>query len=170
MKRWLALAALAALLPLAGCGSKTVPVTGSVTLDGKTVAGANVVFTSEDGKLTYNGTTDDSGNFSLSSGETTGAAPGNYKVVVTKYPNMAVGADPSSKESMDTMKKMADKGKQGPGTGMKMGPPGMPMPGGAGGSSAKSELPEAYASLEKTPLTAKVPSDGPIKLELKSKP
>ena len=168
MNRWLTLLAFAALAPLAGCGGKTVPVSGVATLDGKAVGGATVVFTSEDGKTTYNGTTDDSGNFTLSSGETTGAAPGNYKVMVTKYPKVTVGADPNSKESLDAMKKMADKSKQG--SGPKMGMPGMPMSGGAGGSGAKSELPEIYASNATTTLTAKVPSDGPIKLEMKSMP
>jgi hypothetical protein len=52
-------------------------------------------------------------------------------------------------------------------------PPGgmMPVPGGASGhSSAKSELPEIYASIDKTPLTVTVPTDGPVKLDLKSKP
>lgn len=181
--RSLALAALvAALVPLTGCGPKLQPVSGSVTLDGKTVAGATVTFTSDDGKYTASGITDDSGNFTIASPAGPGAYPAKYKVTVAKYPKVE-GHVPGAEGKMDadylkSMKKEADASKGGPkgasmppgGKGM-MPPGGMMMPpgGGVATSGVKSELPEVYASLEKTPLTATVPTAGPVSLELKSK-
>ena len=180
MKRWLAtLIFISALLPLAGCGTKLATVAGVVNLDSKPVSGATVVFISEDGKDMYSGTTDDGGNFTLAHGDIPGAKAGTYKVTVTKYPTVA-GKSPTG-ESID--KDYAQQMK-GTNTGKKAGPPkgggmmpgggGMMPPGGgggmAGGSTSKSELPDIYASVETTPLTAKVPSEGPIKLELKAKP
>lgn len=185
MTRLFAAAALAAaLLPLTGCGAKLQPVSGSVTLDGKAVAGANVMFTSDDGKHTASGTTDDSGNFTLSCPTGPGAFPGNYKVTVAKYPKVEGGVPGSEGGKIDdsylkSMKKETEAGKAGPKGPMPGGKGGMPMPPGgmmmppgvgASGSGVKSELPEVYAAIEKTPLTAKVPADGPVKLELKAKP
>ena len=165
-----------ALLSLCGCGEKFVPVTGSVTIDGKAVAGASVTFLSDDGKHTSGGTTDESGNFTLASGADPGVRPGNYKVTVTKYPKVEGSAptgDPAAdKNYINQMKKEMAASKTGgpmipnPKTG------GMPQPGPPGGMTAggaKSELPAVYASIETTPLTVKVPPDGPVKLELKSK-
>ena len=183
MKRWLAtLILISALLPLAGCGTKLATVTGVVNLDGKPVSDATVIFVSEDGKDMYTGTTNDGGNFTLAHGDIPGAKSGTYKVTVTKYPKVE-GKSPTG-ESID--KDYAQQMK-GTNTGKKAGPPkgggmmpggggmmppggGGGMAGGGGGSTARSELPDIYASVETTPLTAKVPSEGPIKLELKAKP
>jgi len=156
-----------------GCGEKIVPVEGQVTLDGQPVPGATVTFTSEDGKNVYSGLTDDNGKFSLSSNKGTGAAPGSYKVTVTKFKAMAApvdvagGDDPSkmSKEYISQMKKFADM------SGPPMGPmPPMPGKKGSGASGPKSELPEVYARLETTPLRVTIPSPGPVKLELQKSP
>lgn len=161
---------------LAGCGPSLKPVTGSVQLDGKAVGGANVTFVSTDGKYTAEGTTDDAGNFTLSCTAGQGAFPGEYKVVVTKYPKVTGGVPGENDKSIiDQMKKEMDKGKTGSGTGTPMpkGMKGAPMmPPGMGGmstSGVKSELPEVYSTSEKTPLTAKVPSEGAVQLQLKSK-
>ncbi len=72
---------------LPGCGSKfpeTFPVTGTVTLDGKPVSGAAVVFTPDEGRQAT-GTTDDAGRFELSTFELgDGALPGKHRVTVAK--------------------------------------------------------------------------------------
>lgn len=74
-------------LALPGCGPKypeTFPVSGTVTLDGKPVAGAAVVFTPEEGHQAT-GTTDDSGRFELSTFQLgDGALPGPHRVTVAK--------------------------------------------------------------------------------------
>ena len=171
------LTAFTLLLPLTGCGKKLTPVTGVVTLDGKAVAGASVTLVSEDGKDNPTALTDDSGNFTVESRGGPGAHPGNYKVVVAKYPKVEGAVSPADQEAgkvdkgyAKQMMKEADAGKAGA-AGAAKTRPGMPMPGGSSvGSGAKSELPEVYASSEKTPLTIKVPAAGPIKLELNSKP
>jgi hypothetical protein len=81
-----------AMLASIGCGSggshlpKTVPASGTVTLDGKPVDGAQVVFVpAGDGATGAFGTTNASGHFSLRSyDEKDGAIPGTYKVQVSK--------------------------------------------------------------------------------------
>jgi hypothetical protein len=69
-----------------GCGGPaTVPVTGTVTLDGEPVDGASVMFVAEGEGRPASGTTDGSGNFTLTTftgGD--GALPGSYKVTVFK--------------------------------------------------------------------------------------
>ena len=179
MTRSCALLFAAALVPLAGCGDKLHPVTGTVNLDGKPVASATVTFTSDDGKYVASGTTDESGHFSLAHVKGAGTYAGNYKVTVAKFPKVAGGLPPAMDGGKDKEyeKAMANemKGKKSNMPQMPRGmsgvmpPPGM-MPGSAvATSNVKSELPEMYASIEKTPLTATVPAAGPVVLELKSK-
>jgi hypothetical protein len=63
----------------------TTPVSGTVTLDGKTIDGAIVLFRSESAGLTANGRTDAQGRFTLSTYENgDGAVPGTYTVSVSK--------------------------------------------------------------------------------------
>lgn len=87
---------LGALLFLTGCGSdsgfpKTYPVTGSVKLKGKPVEGAMVTFQLEDSKENAIGTTDSSGEFSLSMFQPNdGAVPGQYRVAISKMPPVEV--------------------------------------------------------------------------------
>lgn len=82
------LAVLVPLAPaLAGCGPKypqTIPVTGTVILDDRPVAGAVVVFLPEQGQMAT-ATTDGTGRFVLSTFELAdGALPGKHRVTVAK--------------------------------------------------------------------------------------
>jgi len=125
------------------------------------------MFVSEDGNRSYTGFTDAAGKFSLAAGEKPGATAGTYKVTVMKTPKVA-GAESMAPGNPDYLKHMEKEGKDaaktsGPG---KMMMPKMPTP----GSAVKSELPAVYATTATTPLSAKVPSDGAVKLDLKSKP
>jgi hypothetical protein len=72
-----------------GCGGKDRPVKviGVVTLDGNPVGNASVTFSPVEEKGTpATALTDSAGNFRLSTVTEEGALPGEYKVVVVKYP------------------------------------------------------------------------------------
>jgi hypothetical protein len=162
-------------LALVGCGTKPVPVSGVVSLNGTPVEGATVIFMTADGNNAANGFTDSAGMFSLTTGTQTGAYPGDYKVIVIKGPKVAgpEGMAIDSAEYMKQMKKEAAESAKGTITttdAMKakaMGKGGV-MPGPGGGQVVKSELPTIYATVTTTPLTAKVPAENqPIKIELK---
>src|SRR5262249_43373949 len=83
-------------ISLTGCGSghpSTVAVSGKVTLEGKAVAGANVVLSRGGGDITKGeiaiGKTDASGRFELTTpfaglAAAKGAVPGSYKVTISK--------------------------------------------------------------------------------------
>lgn len=78
-------AVVAAVLVIAGCeaGSSLSPVTGTITLDGKPYASAQVRFVPESGRPSI-GITDESGKYSLTFiRDEKGASPGNYKVDIT---------------------------------------------------------------------------------------
>jgi hypothetical protein len=91
--KWMVLAGL-----IAGCGAqladapKTVPVSGTVTVDGQPIAGATVRFlpTSND-RHGAAGTTDDKGHYQLYVGNNPGAMPGDYKVTIQYYVNKKDG-------------------------------------------------------------------------------
>jgi hypothetical protein len=89
--RWLCLLALVGLV--AGCsrGPKTIPVTGTVKLDGKPVTGATVRFSDPSVKQTPVGTTDAQGKFTLAYMNKPGAPAGNYKVSISKPAEGAEG-------------------------------------------------------------------------------
>ena len=75
------------LLGIVGCGSKhsaTVPVTGTVTLDGQPLAGVGVLFSPQSTGRPAHGMTDASGNFSLQTYDVPGdgAIPGTYLVAI----------------------------------------------------------------------------------------
>ncbi|MFO0880901.1 MAG: carboxypeptidase-like regulatory domain-containing protein [Gemmataceae bacterium] len=149
------LVVLGVAVTLTGCGGGLKSVTGSVSLDGKPVTSATVVFTTADGKSSASGMTDSSGNFSLSTNGKPGAPVGEYKVTVVK--TTVIEGEASKPGSPEYFKQM-QKG---------MAPSG-PMV--SSSSGPQSSLPAKYAAVQTTPLTAKVPSDGPIKLELKANP
>ncbi len=92
----LALALIA--LSVAGCGIKTVPVSGKVTVDGVPAENIRVVFqadsTSQNVPPVAIGKTNKDGEFSLSLAKTKkkGAAPGNYAVFL-------VWQDPDAEEN-----------------------------------------------------------------------
>jgi len=141
----------ALVLPtLVGCGGDTaelpdvVPVSGTITLDGQTVAGVNVTFIptgSTEGGSSY-GATDASGKYELTSNDgRTGVGVGEFKVVCGKW-IMPDGAD-------------------------YVGEPGGPSPMEAG---ATELLPPKYSQEASTTLKATVPAGGgSIDFELKSK-
>ena len=78
------------LLFASGCSnSNAASVSGTVTLDGQPLAGANVSFYPDGGSgAPANGQTDAQGRYSLSTGTDVGLAPGKYVAVVvaTKEP------------------------------------------------------------------------------------
>ncbi len=86
----LLLAACVMLGPMGftGCGKgrpTTIPVTGTVTLDGKPIAGATVMLQPQGPGKPAVGVTDDQGRFSLYTFEPgDGALPGTYLVTVRK--------------------------------------------------------------------------------------
>ena len=83
---------------LVGCkggvaGPPTEPVSGVVTLDGKPVAQANVVFVPDGSGQAAAGITDEAGKYTLTTtNPQDGAVVGKYKVMVTK----ATSADPTA--------------------------------------------------------------------------
>jgi len=82
------------LLGLTGCPGGAsrdqpdlVPVSGTVTLNGEPLAGAEVAFipTGSTGGTGAFGSTDASGHYELNSGGQTGAPVGEFKVAITKW-------------------------------------------------------------------------------------
>jgi len=148
-----------ALLPFTvglGCGG-TSKVEGVVTLDGKAVDGASVVFMPEDGKgQSAVGGTDANGNFSLTTNNKPGAAKGSYKVVISKV--KVTGEPMTPADSIAKMKGSMPKSSAGP----------APIAGGP--AKSDSLLPAKYASPSTTPFTIKIPLESsPLKLEMTSK-
>ncbi len=84
------------LFVLVGCNSKVmVPVKGSVTSDGKPLAGANVMMflDGNDRGQTAAAVTGEDGVFSISTGVDMGMAPGTYTVTIT-WPDPAIKPTP----------------------------------------------------------------------------
>jgi hypothetical protein len=162
-----------ALLAGTGCGPTAVKVKGVVKLDGNPVEGATVAFVAEDGKTAYTGFTEAGGTFTLVGPDGKPGVPaGNYKVTVVKHAMMTGGeaAGPGSPDYMKQMEKMSKEAAKESGVGKGGLMPGMPRPGAKGGHE-KTELPQIYASAEKTPLSVKVPPPSdPVTIDLKSKP
>jgi hypothetical protein len=140
---------------LLGCSSEpsvgAVPVTGTVTLDGKPVEGATISFVPDgDSSLSASGLTDASGNFRLTSvSPGDGAVPGKYKVTVSKLTADSQAA-PQATSQEEAMKQLQDKMK-------------------AGGSNAfytkapppvKETLPERYSNAATSGLQAEVKGSG----------
>ncbi|MDO5552493.1 MAG: carboxypeptidase-like regulatory domain-containing protein [Planctomycetia bacterium] len=133
---------LTILLVTAAIGCKKarvyVPVTGTLTLDGKPIAGATVSFlpVAPDGTAAA-GRTDASGTFSLSSGPDAGCVVGDYQVSCTKVETKNV-PDPKA-AGIINMKTVA----------------------------TKNELPPKYADASVSGLTVTVKKGmEPVKLEL----
>ncbi len=96
--RWRTLGAgMLLALVQAGCGG-TAEVKGRVTLDGKPVAGATILFVPEPGSSARpaTGFTDAEGNFRLTTFRPNdGAVVGAYKIVVTKSEGVSSPPDPN---------------------------------------------------------------------------
>ena len=91
---WGAASGLLAVL-VAGCGGglDLIPVSGTVTLDGKPVDGAAVVFVPVAGGPVASGTTEAGGKFRLMTINDAGAVPGEHHVTVTKQTMHGITAD-----------------------------------------------------------------------------
>jgi hypothetical protein len=150
---------LALLASSAGCGrTKLVKVKGVVTLDGKPLSLATITFIPIAGGRSANGLSDEDGNFQLTTIQTDdGAAPGEYKVTVTKEQgtepveiNPAAGPEGMqamfAKKDPEARKKAAQARRTAP-----------------------VLVPRVYSDSTKTPLKEVVPPAGPIQLALSSK-
>ena len=135
----LPVATLALLIPVVtGCGPgvkapETVPVSGTVQVDGQPFEGARVLFIPfEKTSNSCIGTTDATGKYELSQSTFRGATPGRYKVTVELY-RLADGKPVPEEMKNDTMQLVA------------MG-------------RAKQVLPPKYADPNSTELTGEVES------------
>lgn len=117
---WFVNATLATLLiGMTGCGAPgigSVPVTGTIKVDGKPTSGVTVVFNPGDGGRAASGLTDADGKYKLTtvvSGD--GALPGSYKIAVSKHENPAddlpKNVDPNDAKSMDAIYSKVDTSK-----------------------------------------------------------
>jgi len=113
MKASISLFGLLFTCVLVGCGSdlpKTVPVTGTVTLDGKPLAGATVNLVSDEGSIPSGGTTDDAGNFTLKTmvGDkmVEGATVGTHKIAVSKTSSSGPAVEMDIEERKKMMEQM----------------------------------------------------------------
>ncbi len=137
------------LVLTAGC-SKTATVKGRVTLDGKPVAGATVLFVPEPGNAARpaSGLTDGDGNFQLTTYRMEdGAVPGAYRIVVSKtkaFPE----PDPKHTGKQRSLDRLARN---------------------AARKEEKPLLPTIYSDPDKTPLRCTVPSADVVSVELSSK-
>jgi len=147
---------VALLLAGSGCGSgvaKLYKVSGKVTLDGQPVSEATVEFEPIDpagGQKPASGRTGSDGTFSLTTNTSgDGAVAGKYKVAIKKikagggaFAQRPEGDPGNPKQMMEMMQKHFDQQKK------QQSAPKAPA----------NELPDEYGSLDRTPLTAEVPS------------
>jgi hypothetical protein len=143
---WQRFAALSLPFLLAACSARpaTVPVKGTLTVDSKPLAGAQVMFHAQDpqGK-DATGSTDAAGAFKLSTFQPgDGALPGSYKITVAYSEHRAGPAVKDASEALDAPPKL---------------------------SPQSLVLPAKYAQPDQTILKHRVPEDGDVKLELQSR-
>ncbi len=134
-------------LCMVGCsggpaGPKTVPVSGTVTLDGSPLAGATVTFSPVSGGKAAAGTTDQAGKFELiTPGGGAGAVPGSYKVTVTKVEGSEAADAPEDAAPIDEGEQV----------------------------EVRLLVPEKYTKVDTTDLTVEVKEGmGPVNLALSS--
>lgn len=89
-----------------GCGGsdfpEPIPVSGSVSYQGEPVEGAKVSFLSQTGGRSASGTTDASGEYSLTTFNTNdGAIPDDYAVTIAKYDQADTGANIDAESDTD---------------------------------------------------------------------
>lgn len=81
------------------------PVTGTVTLNGKPVAGVAVTFSSENAPRSASGKTDDNGKYWLTTYNfKDGAVAGEHQVVITKFATQNATSDPAKATGQDLSK------------------------------------------------------------------
>ena len=113
--RWLRTAAPLVLVALAGCGDedervRLVPVSGTITLNGKPMADATVTFLPDKANKDSTpgaDTTGPDGNYKLRFKSRSGVAPGKYKVSVTPSPAAATGPVPDALKDDPVMARLA---------------------------------------------------------------
>jgi hypothetical protein len=135
-------------LATAGCGSRAVSVKGVVTLDDKPLANASVLFISQEpGGCDATGFTDANGVFELTTLRQGGVLPGLYKVTIHR--SEPVEAPAGAALPADVQRAKAK-----------------PSP-----SRARPVviLP-IYSQPDQTVLSQRVPPDGEVRFDLKSKP
>ncbi len=138
-----------------GCGdAKPVPVRGVVTVAGKPLAGAGVVFHPQDalGKMAHAATGTD-GRYQLTTfAADDGALPGDYKVTIVweePPPEWTQYRDSAPKKEELRKKWLAE--------------------GGDKKQPASSPVPSIYADLATTPLAQTVPPAGDVNFDLPAK-
>ena len=148
------------LFAAAGCGSRNtpVPVSGTVTLDGKPVDGALVTFHplgDDKESRSATGQTDKTGTFQLKSGNEDRIRSGEYKVVIIKNvladPKVKMPDFPDTPEGRNQRDHFLWK---------QFGDDQPPY---------KNVLPDRYGDLKATPLTCQVRGDSPVQFPLTSK-
>lgn len=142
-----------------GCGGsrKPVKVEGLVTLDGKPVEGATVLFVPLDKEGNdATGVTNKEGVFHLTTfNSRDGALPGNYKVTVHKLADLDAG-DPENPQPIDPKDRFAVMRRRGEQVMRNKGRP-----------PRSRDVPAVYGDLKQTPLRSQVPPpDGQVILEL----
>lgn len=170
--------AVLALVSLAGCGESnppTFPVSGTVTLDGKPVEGAAVLFIPFDGTgQAASARSDASGNYKLTTFTADdGAMAGNYKIKVTKFDTPDGGMSPygapaeTPPASSGPAKKMTEEEERAR---MEAGYTADQATPQGKAQVAKNELPAKYADQSSSGLTHMVvEGDNVVPLELSSK-
>jgi hypothetical protein len=133
----------------AGCdqGPQMVPVTGTITLEGKPLPTASVMYVLKAGGPPVTAVTDEQGKYNLSTTvEGDGALEGDYQVAIVAYRVSGVSADPASDPSVQ-------------------------LPGAMGGERVVWIAPMRYSKLAESGLTATVTAehDNVIDFDLKSK-
>jgi len=131
---------------LAGCtGSRTSPVEGDVRLDGKPLPNASIHFVPQGTGRDATGTTDQNGHFVMSTfNPKDGVVAGEYKIVISPP---AGSAEPTRYASAEEA--MAAAAKSPPKT--------------------DTSFPQEYTRADQTPLSQKVPVEGQLTIDLKSK-
>src|SRR4051794_14032096 len=150
-----------ALTAALGCGQgKTVKVEGVVTLDGKALPAATVIFVPVGDGRAASGRTDQDGIFRLTTFRTDdGAVPGEYKVTVTvdkPTEERFVGRNP---DSFTDQEKYEARMSHTPGGKQKAL---------AARKKAVSPVPALYSDPKTTPLKEVVPPAGKVELNLRS--
>jgi hypothetical protein len=147
---------LALVLGVSGCGAKPVKVAGTVTFDGTPLPNAIVKFIpTGKGGHEATGLTNADGSFQLETfASRDGALPGDYKVTV-QYQEPLMQTNVPAPQPGKSMKAMWDASQKAMKEQQKKAP--------------KYVIPEKYSHPVDTTLKQRVPPEGPLRFELRSK-